>query len=240
MDILIIIVGLFMIGIGFLVKSSPSLIAGYNTMPEDKKKNVDIVGLSTYMRNGFVIIGLSIIVGYYLFKWIGFTVIAESIIGIVILPGVLIVVINSQRFDKNKDKAKRAKLTYSFLGLVAVCVIGLFIYGYSPSKVDISNSRIKFSGIYGFEMNVSDIDHVELSEDLPEIKMRTNGFSSGAIRKGFFKLDKFGKSRLLIHSNRLPYLIITKNNSEKIIVNFKSKAETEELFGDIKALIDNN
>lgn len=240
MDILIIIVGLFMIGIGFLVKSSPSLIAGYNTMPEDKKKNVDIVGLSTYMRNGFVIIGLSIIVGYYLFKWIGFTVIAESIIGIVILPGVLIVVINSQRFDKNKDKAKRAKLTYSFLGLVAVCVIGLFIYGYSPSKVDISNSRIKFSGIYGFEMNVSDIDGVELSDDLPEIKMRTNGFSSGAIRKGFFKLDKFGKSRLLIHSNRLPYLIITKNNSEKIIVNFKSKAETEELFGDIKALIDNN
>ena len=62
MDILNIIVGLFMIGIGFLVKSSPSLIAGYNTMSEEKKKNVDIVGLSTYMRNSFIIIGLSIIV----------------------------------------------------------------------------------------------------------------------------------------------------------------------------------
>ena len=64
MDILNIIVGLFMIGIGFLVKSTPSLIAGYNTMPDDKKKNVDIVGLSTFMRNSLIIIGLSIIAGY--------------------------------------------------------------------------------------------------------------------------------------------------------------------------------
>jgi len=38
MDILNLIVGLFMIGIGFLVKSSPDLIAGYNTMPKEEKK----------------------------------------------------------------------------------------------------------------------------------------------------------------------------------------------------------
>ncbi|MGV8091293.1 MAG: DUF3784 domain-containing protein [Mangrovibacterium sp.] len=74
MDILNLIVGLFMIGIGFLVKSAPDLIAGYNTMPQDKKKNVDIEGLSTFMRNGLITIGLSIIIGYYLFKWIGFMI----------------------------------------------------------------------------------------------------------------------------------------------------------------------
>ena len=32
MIIIILITGLFFIGIGFLVKSSPDLIAGYNTM----------------------------------------------------------------------------------------------------------------------------------------------------------------------------------------------------------------
>ena len=53
MDILNLIVGLFMIGVGFLVKSSPDLMAGYNTMPKDKKENVDIESLSTFMRNGF-------------------------------------------------------------------------------------------------------------------------------------------------------------------------------------------
>jgi hypothetical protein len=239
MDILNIIVGLFMIGIGFLVKSTPSLIAGYNTMPDDKKKNVDIVGLSTFMRNSLIIIGLSIIAGYYLFKWIGFAVIADSMILIVTLIGVLIMLINAQKFDNNKDKTKRTKLTYIILGLVAVFVIGLFTYGYSPSKVDISNNMITFSGMYGFEMNVSDIDNVELSDMIPNIKTRTNGFSSGAVKKGFFNLDKFGKTRLLISSNKSPYLIMTKNNSDKIIVNFKDKTKTEKIFGDIKTLIDN-
>ena len=228
-----------MIGMGFLVKSTPSLIAGYNTMSDDKKKNVDIVGLSTYMRNSLIIIGLSIIAGYYLFKWIGFAVIADSMILIITLIGVLIMVINAQRFDKNKDKTKRAKLTYIILGLVAVFVIGLFTYGYLPSKAEISGNMIRFSGMYGIEMNVSNIDNVELSEMIPSIKTRTNGFSSGVVKKGFFNLDKFGKTRLLINSNKSPYLILTKNNSDKIIVNFKDKTETEKLFGEIKALIDN-
>lgn len=228
-----------MIGIGFLVKSTPSLIAGYNTMSEDKKKNVDIVGLSTYMRNSLIIIGLSIIAGYYLFKWIGFAVIADAMILIVTLIGVLVMVINAQRFDKNKDKAKRVKLTYVILGLVAVFVIGLFTYGYLPSKAVISDNKIKFSGMYGIELNVTDIEYVELLDMIPDVKTRTNGFSSGLGKKGFFNLDNFGKTRLLISSNKSPYLIITKNNSDKIIVNFKDKTETKKLFGEIKTLIDN-
>jgi uncharacterized membrane protein len=104
MDMLNLIVGLFMIGIGFLVKSAPDLIAGYNTMPKDKKKNVDIEGLSTFMRNGLITIGLSIIIGYYLFKWIGFTKIANSMILIVTLVGVSILVIKAQRFDHNRNR----------------------------------------------------------------------------------------------------------------------------------------
>jgi hypothetical protein len=228
-----------MIGMGFLVKSTPSLIAGYNTMPDDKKKNVDIVGLSTYMRNSLIIIGLSIIAGYYLFKWVGFTVIADSIILIATLIGVLIMVINAQRFDKNKDKTKRAKLTYIILGLVAVFVIGLLTYGYLPTKVNVSDNMIKFSGMYGFEIGISDIDKVELSDKIPNIKTRTNGFSSGTVKKGFFNLDKFGKTQLLINSNKSPYLIMIKNNSDKIIVNFKDKNETEKIFREIKSLIDN-
>lgn len=102
MVILNLMVGLFMIGIGFLVKSAPDLIAGYNTMPKEKKKNVDIEGLSTYLRNGLIAIGLAINIGYYLFKWIGYTTIANFMILIVTFAGVIILAINAQRFDHNK------------------------------------------------------------------------------------------------------------------------------------------
>ena len=113
MEMLNLIVGLFMIGIGFLVKSSPDLISGYNTMSKDKKKNVDIEGLSTFIRNGLIAIGISIIIGYYLFRWIGITLISNSMLLIVTLVGVTILVIQAQRFDHNKNK--KTKLTYFIL-----------------------------------------------------------------------------------------------------------------------------
>ena len=92
--------------------------------------------------------------------------------------------------------------------------------------------------MYGFEISIGEIENVELSDKLPTIKLRTNGFSLGNIKKGFFNLDKFGKSRLLIHSDLAPYLILTKNNKDKIIINFKDKIETEKTYEKIKALKD--
>ena len=70
------------------------------------------------MRNGFITMGLLIIIGYYFFKWIGLALIANLIILIVILVGTTILVINAQRFDHNKNKTKKTKLTYLILGLV--------------------------------------------------------------------------------------------------------------------------
>ena len=235
MDILNLIVGLFMIGIGFLVKSSPDLIAGYNTMPKEEKKNIDIEGLSTFMRNGLITIGLSIIIGYYIFKWIGFTMIANSMILIVTLVGVTILLINAQKFDHNKTK--NYKLIYFITGLTFLFVIGLITYGFIPSKTIYGDDTIRFSGMYGFEISISDIENIELSDKLPTIKIRTNGFSFGNVKKGFFNLDKYGKSRLLIHSDLAPYLILSKNNGDKIIINFQDRIETEKTCDKIKTMI---
>ena len=61
MEIIHLMAGLSLIAIGFLVKAFPVLIAGYNTIPKDKKKNVDVKGLSTLICNVLIIIGLTII-----------------------------------------------------------------------------------------------------------------------------------------------------------------------------------
>ncbi|MGI6572607.1 MAG: DUF3784 domain-containing protein [Fermentimonas sp.] len=235
MDLLNLIVGLIMISIGFLVKSTPNLIAGYNAMSKEKKKNVDIEGLTTFLRNGFITIGLSIIIGYYLLKWIGFTMIANSMILIATLVGVTIMVIKARKFDH--DKTKNSKMAYFILGLVFLFVIGLITYGFIPSKTIYGDNTIKFSGMYGFEIGIGEIEHVELSDKLPTITSRSNGFSFGNIKKGFFNLDEFGKNRLLIHSDLAPYLIMTKNSGDKIIINFKDKIETEETYNKIKIMI---
>jgi tRNA 2-selenouridine synthase SelU len=41
--------GLFLIIIGFAIVKYPTLIAGYNTMSEERKKKVDVDGLSSWI-----------------------------------------------------------------------------------------------------------------------------------------------------------------------------------------------
>jgi hypothetical protein len=229
------IIGLLFIGIGFLVKSVPELIAGYNTMSKEQKKNVDIEGLSTFMRNGFITIGLVIIIGFYVFKWIGLIMIANSMILLTTIVGPLVLVIQAQKFDHNQNK--KTKLIYLIFGLIFVFTVGLLTYGSMSSKVIYKNDSVRFSGMYGFEISIAEVDYVKLIDTLPVIKMRTNGFSFGTVKKGFFSLDSFGKSRLFIHSDHPPFLIISNDNGDKTIINFKEKAETETIFNRLNVLI---
>jgi len=107
MIVLNLITGLFFIGIGFLVKSSPDLIAGYNTMPKEKRKNVDIVGLSTFMKKGFIIMGITMII---LSLFIKFFRLEDKfffwVMTFITLAGTIILVIKAQKFDGNKKNSK--------------------------------------------------------------------------------------------------------------------------------------
>jgi hypothetical protein len=88
---------------GFLVKAFPDLIAGYNTMSETKKANVDIKGLSLFMRNTLVIIGLVVIGSYYFFRWLGIDEEKYLLIPAgLLMIGVIIMLIIAQRYDHNK------------------------------------------------------------------------------------------------------------------------------------------
>lgn len=236
MAILSIVMGLFLIGLGFLVKASPDMISGYNTMSKEKKENVDIDGLSTFLRNGFITFGLTIIGGYCFFILIGSSMLANLLMPISILVGVIILVVYPNRFDHNEDK--KSKLPFIIvLTTTLILVLGLFIYGYLPAKIIVQNDTLQFTGMYGFEMKSSDISTVELTNKLPSIIIRTNGFSSGASKKGSFKLDKLGKCKLFLNSNRSPFLIITNSHGEKIIINDKDTVVTKENYNNIKALM---
>ena len=80
---------------------------------------------------------------------------------------------------------------------------------------------------------------MKLVNQRPKVKIRTNGVSVGYTNKGHFVLESWGKCRLLLNSNKPPFLIITKNNGGKIIVNYKEQTETEDTYRQIKLLKEN-
>ena len=101
------IMGLFLIGGGFSVKSDPDLIAGYNTMPEEKKKNVDIVGLSSFMKKSFIIMGIMLILLSLFIKVFHLTdIFIFWAMMFIMLGGVMFLLIKAKKFDGNKKQKK--------------------------------------------------------------------------------------------------------------------------------------
>ncbi|MEQ8925154.1 MAG: DUF3784 domain-containing protein [Fulvivirga sp.] len=96
------LLGVFFIGIGFLVKAFPNLISGYNTMPESKKKSVNLPGLTTHMRNGFTLLGITIVISYFILKLMGYESILKFSIIVITTIGVMLVSLQSRKYYKGK------------------------------------------------------------------------------------------------------------------------------------------
>ena len=227
-----IILGCFFIGLGFLVKAAPNLISGYNTMSKENKKNVDIEGLSSLMRNGLIFIGIVIIVGHFLFTWAGLKAFSGFSILIAVFSILPVLLVKAQKYDHNISKNK-------WVGLVVLIIAGLFvgsllIVGMLPSKIEVNDGNIKFSGIYGFSIQKSDITNIELRDTIPSIRMRLNGVSIGSVHKGYYRLETYGKCRLFLHSNQPPFILMTDKAGYRTILNFRSESETREVYGIIK------
>ncbi len=102
MDWINIALGLFFVFLGFLVKAFPNLIAGYNTMPKAKKAQVDIDGLSSFIRNVLIIIGLFIIISYFILNSLKMPAYTDWTVIFIIVTGTLIILIGAQKYDHNK------------------------------------------------------------------------------------------------------------------------------------------
>ena len=75
------IVGLFLIALGFLFYYFPNIVlAGYNTMSKAQKKKIDINSLKRLMRNAFVLFGLFAIITSYSLAYLGMEEAAKSVI----------------------------------------------------------------------------------------------------------------------------------------------------------------
>lgn len=229
------IIGLFFIGIGFLVKAFPNLISGYNTMTKEQKGNVDIESLSSLMKNSFIAIGLTIIVGSYFFNWIGFPLIASFVIIGSILGGVIIMIVKSRKFYKDQSN-KNWKSVYVILGIAILFVFGMLYHDSRPVEMIISRKSVIIGGAYGVELSVEDIQEVKLVEKIPAITLRMNGFSFGPIKKGNFNLEEYGNCKLFLHSDSNLYLIIIGKNGAKTIINHEDKRETEKEFKRLKSV----
>ena len=103
METPVLIIAAVLFVLGMLVRKYPNLIAGYNTMTAEQKKNVDVKGLSNFMCRSLCVIAVLMIVSYFVMVARSVNEKAVSVVSTPLIPiiGSIYMVVKAQRYDRN-------------------------------------------------------------------------------------------------------------------------------------------
>lgn len=110
----------------------------------------------------------------------------------------------------------------------------LLIYGGLSPKIEVNNSEVKITGMFGITVKKSDIISVSMCDTLPPVKWRTCGYSFLGINKGKFKLKDGKTCFLFIQTEKPSFILIEKTDSVPLYINYKDKELTERYFAELK------
>ena len=231
--LIMVLVSLLFVVLGILIKHFRWywLISGYNTMPAEKKKNVDTHGLGNFIGSSMYVIAVILLLGgllNHMGYWWGMmgTLFFMMLFFIYILVG-------AQKFDHNKRTA-RDRVVLTVVVAVLVLALGssaLLIYsGSRPQEVEITSEHISIKGSYGITIPIDKVKTVSLEESMPKVLAKTNGFNAGEVLKGSFRLEGIGSARLFVQCRRGPYVYIITAGGDTLIINYRDELQTKELY----------
>jgi hypothetical protein len=216
--------GFLFVVIGLIVtkNNAQHLLAGYNTMNEDERKNFDIQSYITYFRKFHFFLGASfLLIGLPLY----FISVDASGIFLGVYPIIAYIYFIATGSKYSKISAKRPhKIAVLVLFGCLVLVVVLFIYGYRETGLYVDETKIEFTGMYGETLDMSQVETIELVSSLPKIALKTNGFALGTISKGYFQMENGENVKLLLNSHTKPYILIKMRNGKKIYYSDKSNS----------------
>jgi hypothetical protein len=202
------------VGLSVTKNNARYLLSGYNTMSEEEKADVDIENYIPYFRKfhlflagSFLIIGL--VLNVYDASYAGMFM-AFFPLGVYVY-----FIIKSQKYYRKKKKSWTL-VPVIILLIIIVFVGSIFFMGLREDKLVITGETLTLSGYYGKTLNRSDVQKIELSQTIPPVILKTNGFAVGSIKKGYFKTAEGEIVKLIVQSEHSPIIKITKNDGTKI------------------------
>ncbi|MET3682873.1 cellulose synthase/poly-beta-1,6-N-acetylglucosamine synthase-like glycosyltransferase [Alkalibacillus flavidus] len=185
-------------GLTFLVykRNDFTLISGFANRSKEEQQQLIQSGytdaIKRYLLHTFIILFVTFIVSFLPIPYgmeIGFSVLLlYSLIGIVWI----------QRYEIESKRKRGYWITGSVAVVLIVGITGLTIWAFQPNQVTITDKQFTVSGLYGVEWSQSDIEEVQLLEEMPDVLIRTNGFAIQNLAKGHFRVDQYGSARLFL------------------------------------------
>lgn len=228
-----IILGLFFIGLGFLVAKFPMLISGYNTLPKKEREKIDIRPHALFMRKTMVIMGLIIIAGALFFHLIGLKDWMFIVMLVTLIVGTGFMVLRGYKFLKNTN-SKIQKWSFRIaVGIILLMIICLIDTG-RAADIEVKDNTFIVQGAYGVKIPLDSITDVKITDQAVHTTSKSNGLGFWKYQKGYFQAKEYGGVLLFLHSGHGPYLVIHSTVKRPIIINRDTKEEIEAIYSTLK------
>ena len=124
------------------------------------------------------------------------------------------------------------------LSLIMLSPFSFIVPAYIEPSVLVDNEQIRITGMYGERIPIEQLNQVFLADTLPSIGIRTNGISTGTINKGYFRSRSLQRNvKLLLHTHGAPYLYIIHSDGRHVIMNFRDRERTLEVYEKLRGLV---
>lgn len=221
--------------LGLLVLRYPMIISGLNTMSEKRRRYVDIDGMKRCVSRSMLVTATVLLV----LGVVGFVVKSAQVQLYGMLTTVfgmtLWIIFSSAKYDRNHASRTVMWISATFIVLVMAGVVALMLSGNRESKVTVSESGVSIDGgLYRRTMQWENIDTVYVTDRLPRVIMKTNGFADGVTMKGHFRLEEWGRCMLFVHCKGAPVVVFHDVELGYTVLNFDDEGETGRLYGNIE------
>ena len=128
--------------------------------------------------------------------------------------------------------------------IVALLIIGTFVLissipGMTKGRdVNVTDSSIKVSGVWGLTVNEDEIQEINLDDKLPKVLLKTNGADIGNKLFGKHKLEGYSNAVLFIEDKTKPFIAIYTKDGRYIAINYEDERRTQELLEELGKNID--
>lgn len=231
--------GVLFAAIGLIVTENNAkyLLSGYNTMSEEDRKSVDIKAYIPYFRKFHLFLGASLFLLGSAFTYL----ISEGAAGIFLsvypILAYIYFFITGGKYRK-AGSFKRNTMALVILVGTLVFVVGLMGYGLKEDILILESDTVVFKGSYGEKFTHSEIQSIELVDQLPHITFKTNGFGLGSVRKGYFRTKEKEVVKLILNGDQKPIILFTKTDGKKIYYSARSTS-IEDIIKEIRQILPN-
>lgn len=211
-----IIISLILFSLGFIVTpgNAKYLLSGYNMMSEADRAKIDINAYVRFFNRFHIFLGITVLAGVLSLNAINRN---WATVYMVMYPllAYAYMVFKGNEFYKGTSGQKVG--TYVGVAIILVVVVGvglLFFAGMKNSEIFLTDQALEIKGLSGMKVSKKDVAAFSITDSLPDISSKANGFSGGEYSKGSFKTEDGRIVKLYINKKSHPFLVIKTDKDE--------------------------